>query len=79
MDRTFKKTLTRKLVKETPKIHLLDLLEKLGSVGLERNIFVGRFIEKKSPKDIGVENNISHNTYFRVYDDLIIKINKLIK
>lgn len=77
MDRSEKTRLNRELMKETPKGQINELLDNIGSIGVEREIGYRRLVRKEPPNKICIDLHISTSTYYRTYRNLLIKISKV--
>lgn len=71
--------LNRELLKHTTKCELNRILDLVGRVGLESDIAYKRIIEKKSPVQICMELNISESTYHRYFNNILIKVHKVLR
>lgn len=74
-----KTKLNREIIKETPKIELERILENIGCVGIEKDIAEKRILEKKAPLEICEDLSISESTYYRNFNNILVKIHKVLK
>lgn len=79
MDRKDKASLNRILLKEIPKVHLEEILEQIGCVGIEAEIAVKRIIYKQSPLEICEDLCISESTYYRHFNNILSKVYNLLR
>ena len=79
MNKKEKTRLNRILLKEIPKVHLDEILEQIGCVGIEADIARSRIIDKKSPLEICEDLCISESTYYRHFNNILSKVYNLLR